>query len=229
MKINEKYLETLKNIEGWVTVSEWAMKFGEMFPELLEKANRETANHKRPATGLQGIAARISSWISTGDFNGFIEIDDSTRPRKVRYLSEERRNELIEVEIAEDIAPINRAEKIKSDEAKLSTNDWYRLEEIESICSTLNSYFKLDFEVDHALALLNKEKPGAHHPSNLQILLKNHNRVKNSMNWERFSIDEQIEYILSVIKIQKLISNKMKIDLEENVVNQLIQRLKLVY
>ncbi len=38
MKIHEKYLEALKTFDGFVTVSEWAVKFGEMYPELLEKA-----------------------------------------------------------------------------------------------------------------------------------------------------------------------------------------------
>ena len=39
MKIHEKYLEALKTFTNFVTVSEWAEKFVEMFPEELEKAN----------------------------------------------------------------------------------------------------------------------------------------------------------------------------------------------
>lgn len=66
MKIHEKYLEALKTFDGFVTVSEWAVKFGEMYPELLEKANKEAQNQKNDTTGLREIAARISSRLATG-------------------------------------------------------------------------------------------------------------------------------------------------------------------
>lgn len=108
MKINEKYIEALKQIDDWTTVSNWAIKVGELYPDLLEKANKEAANHKRPSTGLRELAARISSWISTGDFAGVVEVDESERPRKVRYLSGERKAALIEKDIDEDIEPLNR-------------------------------------------------------------------------------------------------------------------------
>jgi len=43
MSMIEKYLEALKDIDGWVIVSEWATRFGELYPELLEKAKAEAA------------------------------------------------------------------------------------------------------------------------------------------------------------------------------------------
>jgi hypothetical protein len=52
MNINEKYYEVLKQINDWTTVSAWAIKFGEIYPDLLNKANKETVNHKNPSTGL---------------------------------------------------------------------------------------------------------------------------------------------------------------------------------
>ena len=44
MKINEKYIETLKQIDNWTTVSNWAIKVGELYPDLLEKANYSRQN-----------------------------------------------------------------------------------------------------------------------------------------------------------------------------------------
>ena len=48
MTMNKKYLDTLKEIGGWATVSEWAVKFGQIYPALLEKANKEAANLLAP-------------------------------------------------------------------------------------------------------------------------------------------------------------------------------------
>jgi hypothetical protein len=46
--------------------------------------------------------------------------------------------------------------------------------EFEAIAKQLRGYSGLDFEADHARALLNREKPGAHHPDNLQLIIKAH-------------------------------------------------------
>jgi hypothetical protein len=64
----------------------------------------------------------------------------------------------------------------------------------------------LDFEVDHSQALLNPDSPGKHHPDNLQLLLKSHNGKKHSKNWERFSLEEQVEYITTAINLQKIVA-----------------------
>lgn len=170
-------LKSKFHINDWTTVSNWAIKVGELYPDLLEKANKEAANHKNPSTGLRELAARISSWISTGDFAGLVEVDESERPRKVRYLSEDRKAVLIEKEIDEDT---ERSQKIKQDLEGLSTTDSYRLDEMQSIADSLNSYFRLDFEVDHSQALLHADNPGKNHPDNLQLLIKSHNRMKSN-------------------------------------------------
>jgi hypothetical protein len=39
VKISEKYLDALRAVDDWVTVSEWAVNVGELYPDLLEKAN----------------------------------------------------------------------------------------------------------------------------------------------------------------------------------------------
>ncbi len=224
-----KYLEALKTFDGWVIVSDWAQRFGEMYPDLLEKANREAANHANESTGLREIAARISSIISQGGYEGKIEIDTSERPRKVRYIPEERREEHETQEIEEDVAPLRRNEIISQARQGLSSHDQYREAEFETISKQLKAFFGLDFEVDHAKALLNNSDPGSHHPDNFQLLLKAHNARKNNENWMRFSLDEQIDYIKTALKLQEIVASRFKIDMEMMVLESLINRLKSIY
>lgn len=227
--VSNSYLEALRAINGWTTVSDWALKVGEMFPELLEKANKEAKNHKRPSTGIREIAARISSWVSTDGFAGKIEVDESERPKRVRILSEEEASHYQENSLEADLEPLTRTQRIKTDEETLGTKEKYRVSEFDAIIRQLKEFFNLDFELEHAKAILNSTDPGKHHPDNLQILLKSHNRLKSNSNWERFTLQEQIEYIKAVVQVQKLVSVKMKIDLHDEVIGSIIERLKMIY
>ena len=193
--ISKNYLEALRAINEWTTVSDWAIKVGEMFPELLEKANKEAKNHKRPTTGIREIAARISSWVSADGFAGKIEVDESERPKRVRILTDDEATHYQETSLEADLEPLTRAQRIKTDETKLGTKEKYRIAELDAIIRQLKEFFNLDFELEHARAILNSKDPGKHHPDNLQILLKSHNRLKSNANWERFTLQEQIEYI----------------------------------
>jgi len=67
----------------------------------LEAANEQAVNQANDTTGLRELAARISSSLSTGGFPE-VEIDDSERPRKVRYISEAQKEERIEEELEAD-------------------------------------------------------------------------------------------------------------------------------
>jgi hypothetical protein len=67
------------------------------------------------------------------------------------------------------------------------------------------------------------------HPDNLQLLLKSYNRMKNNTNWDRFTLDEQIEYIKAAIKIQAIVDKKLKVDLDENVIGSIGERLRLIF
>lgn len=225
----EKYLDALKTFDDWVIVSEWAQRFGELYPELLEKANLEAKNQANETTGLREIAARISSVISNGAYENQIEIDTSERPRKVRYIPEEKRVEHDTQEIEEDVAPLRRDEIIKLANDSMGKLNTYRVGEFESISKQLKQYFGLDFEVDHAKALLNKKSPGEHHPDNFQLILKSHNAKKNNANWDRFTLDEQITYIETAIKLQELVASRFSIEIESPVLGSLIDRLKKVY
>jgi hypothetical protein len=229
LNITEKYLNALTNFDDWLTVSEWAIKVGGLYPDLLEKAEVEAANQVSETTGLREIAARISSAISRGAYAQKIEIDSSEHPRKVRYLSKEQVSQHEKAEIEEDTAPLKRTDIIKAAELTFSTEERYRISEFEAIAKQIKDYFALNFEVDHAAALLNKEKPGAHHPNNLQLLLKAHNGKKSNCNWERFSIEEQCSYIKSSIDLQGHIASRLSIDMAESVVDSLLERLDKVY
>lgn len=227
--IREKYLEALNTFEDWVTVLEWAQRFGELNPDMLEKANREAENQINDTTGLAQLAARIGSIISQGGYEGKIEIDANERPRKVRFITEEKRVEHEQQDIEDDIAPLRRNEIIRNAMQSMGNHEQYRVTEFESIAKQLKTFFGLDFEVDHAKALLNKSDPGEHNPGNFQIILKAHNAKKNNENWERFSINEQIEYIETAIKLQGLVASRFNIELEKEILGSLLERLTKVY
>jgi hypothetical protein len=224
----QKYLEALKTFDDWVIVSEWAQRVGELYPDLLDEAERQAAKQANPTTGLREIAARISSRLSTGRFPD-VEIDESERPRKVRYITSKQKEERKKEELASDIEPLTRAERIRQDLKDLSKFERYRIEEFETIAKLLNRFFNLDFEVDHAIAILNPEQPGKHHPDNLQLLLKAHNSRKGKSNWKRFTQQEQREYIQQVVKLQALIASKMGISMTDELLDSLMQRLEKVY
>lgn len=228
MTKSQKYLEALKSFDDWVVVSEWATKVGEIYPDLLEAANVQAANQANDTTGIRELAARISSNLSSGGFPD-VEVDDSERPRRVRYVSETDKQIRIDDELEADIEPLTRAERIRSDSENLTEVERYRIEEIETISRQLNKFFSIDFEVDHATALLNPTESGKHHPDNLQLLIKAHNGKKNKKNWKRFTIDEQIEYIKHVIALQTLIANRLGVSLVNDVLESLIERLAKVY
>lgn len=221
--IKELYLETLIYINDWVTVSEWANRFGEANPELFKKADEQAKNQAKPSTGHRELAARIGSLIAEGKYLGKIEVDSSERPRKVRYL------EKADSELESDLEEVSRDEEIKTSEARWSEQDRYRYDEFDKIKKQLGSFLGTSFHLDHAAALKNKGKPGSHHPDNIQILIQGHNSKKSNQNWKRFTLDEQVEYILKIVESYEIIVKKNKLDFEKEIVESLINRLRLVY
>ena len=71
--------------------------------------------------------------------------------------------------------------------------------------------------------------PGKHHPDNLQFLLKLHNAKKNNANWPRFSLEEQLNYIDSAIKLQKVVIDRLGFENQTEVSDSLIDRISKVY
>ena len=229
MKIHEKYLEALKTFTDYTTVSEWAEKFTQMYPDELEKANIQAENQVRDTTGLREIAARISSRIATGGFAQKILIDDSERPRKIKYISKEEQTIYEQKEIEEDIEPLRRQDIINNATNQLEVFELYRITEFENIQRAFKQFFGLDFEIDHAETLLNSEKQGKHHPSNLQLLLKYHNGKKNKNSWNRFSFEEQEDYIKKTISLHSLVADKFDVEIDNKILESLLNRLKEIY
>jgi len=179
MKIHEKYTEALKTFNRFITVSDWAQRVCELYPGLLVKAEKEAEAHKNDTTGLREIAARISSLLSAGNFEN-VSIDDNERPRKVKYLTSEEQQSNQEKELNDDIEPITRFEIINQAKNKLKIFEAYRIEEFKNIQKGFKEFFSLDFELDHAQALLDRESQGRHHPDNLQLMFKYHNEKKSN-------------------------------------------------
>ncbi len=229
MNIREKHLEALKNLDDWVIVSDWAFKVGEIYPDLLAKAEIEAASQAHETTGLREIAARISSAISTGAYENQIEIYTSERPRKVRYIPAEKRDEHEALELEEDVEPLRRDKIIKRDLSGWRAKEKYRCDEFEVISKQLKAFLSLEFEVDHASALLNPETPGKHHPDNFQLLLKSHNAKKKNDNWQRFTFGEQAEYIKAAIGLQRLVATSLNIEMDKSIIDSLLERLSQVF
>ena len=229
MKIVEKYLEAIKTFTDYVTISEWAIKFSELYPDELEKANQQAANQKNDTTGLREIAARISSRLSTGGYSKEVLIDDSERPRKVKYITKDELIEQEQIEIDEDIEPLRRQDIINNATNQLEIFALYRITEFENIQKAFKQFFGLDFEIDHAEALLNSEKQGEHHPSNLQLLLKYHNGKKNKNSWNRFTFEEQEDYIKKSVALHSLVADKFDVEIDNKILESLLVRLEKIY
>lgn len=223
MTITEKYLEALQQMEGWVTSGEWALKVTELYPDLLEKANEQARNQKIDTTGMRELTARIASAIARGAYEGKIEIDATERPRKIRFATEEEIQKHVDEELDEEMASLTRAQKIKKEYDDLSDFEKYRIQELESIAKAFNSYFKTDLEVDHAQALM-ADIPGIHHPDNLQLLSKTHNRIKSKASWKRMDLEKQLEYLYKMKDYHTMV---FKVD--DGVFKSLMERVEKVY
>lgn len=223
MTITDQYLEALKQTEGWVTGGEWALRVAEVYPDLLEKANEQAQGQATPTTGMRELTARIHSSIGRGAYEGKVEIDTTERPRKIRYATEEEIQKHVDEELDEEMDSLTRTQKIKLDYETLSNYDKYRIQELESIAKTFNSYFKTDIEVDHSKALMG-DTPGMHHPDNLQLLSRTHNRIKSKSSWERMSLEKQLEYIERMMEYHKLV-----FQIDEGILASLVDRIKKIY
>lgn len=229
MKIHEKYLQALKSFDDFVTVSEWAEKFAELFPEEYQRANRQAEKQKNDTTGLRQIAARMSSRLSSGGYANTVKIDDSERPRKVKFISPDDLERDSRADLVEDIEPLRRQDIIKNAKDSMQIFDLYRVTEFENIQRAFKQFFALDFEIDHAQALMSSDIQGEHHPDNFQFLLKQHNAKKNNSSWQRFSFDEQKDYIKQAIHLQSFIAQNFDLDINQKILNDLLARLQLVY
>lgn len=229
MTIKQKHLEALKTFDDYVPVSEWAERFGQMFPDELEKANRQAENQANDTTGLREIAARISSRLTTGAYKEHVIINDSERPRKAKYITTDELKQQTQNELDEDIEPLRRQDIINNAKDQMELVELYRIAELENIQRAFKQFFGIDFEIDHAQALFDSNEQGNHHPDNLQFLLKLHNGKKNKSSWKRFTFEEQADYIKKAMILQSTVADKLNLEIDNIILDALLQRLKSVY
>jgi len=223
MTKQERFIEVLRTFEKPVTVSEWANRVVEQYPAILNQINSKT---NKPMT-LKELATTMSLKVSRGEFSE-IKILDSEPYRRVMYLTENKKNDLTKMEVNKDVEAIVLASKIKEDIKKSKEQDKYRLEELSSICSQLNKYFALNFTLHHAQSLSNAKNTGRHHVDNLQLLTTEHVLLKKD-GTKKFSIDEQKAYIKRIISVHMMIVKSIDINLTDDVLEMLLDRLEKIY
>jgi len=223
MTKQERFIEVLKTFDTPVTVSEWATRVVEQYPAILNQINSKT----NELMTLKALATTMSLKVSRGEFSN-LKVLDSEPYRRVMYLTENKKKNLTKMEVTKDIEAIVLETKIKEDIKRSSDQDKYRLEELNSICSQLNKYFTLDFNLHHAESLSNSKKSGRHHVTNLQLLTREHSILKKD-GTKKFSIEEQKAYIKRVISVHMMIDRSIDINLTDDVLEMLLDRLEKIY
>jgi len=219
----EHYLEVLKTFDRAVTILEWAKKVVELHPENLQQINSKT----NETMTLKELVSGLSLKVSEGVFDNVV-VDNCKPYRRVQYVSETVKNTLMSRARAKDIELILLESKIKQDIQKSTESDRYRLEEFSNIVKQLNRYFKLDFQLHHTHSLLRDSKLGKHHVGNLEVLTEAHGKLKKDAQ-KRFSIEEQKAYIKRIIAIHLMIRTDIELDLRDEVLDMLLERLTKVY
>ena len=219
----EQYLEVLKTFDNAVTILEWAKKIVKLHPSILKQINSKT----NETMTLKELVSGLSLKVSDGEFSNIV-VENCKPYRRVQYVSETVKNTLMSRARAKDIELILLESKIKQDIKKSTESDRYRLEEFSNIVKQLNRYFKLDFQLHYTYSLLRDNKLAKHHVSNLEILTEVHSKLKKE-GFKRFSIEEQKAYIKRVISIHLMIRNDIELDLTDEVLDMLLERLTKVY
>jgi len=219
----DRYLEVLKEFNTPVTLLTWASKLIEQYPSILKQINSKT----NELMTLQALVTNLSLKVSKGEFTE-VKVLESQPYRKVLFVSDKKRNELIKQEVYQDILSVVIEEKRATDVKKATESDKYRLEELKNITQQLNKYFSLNFVLHHALSLSNERKQGKHHADNLEILSLEHSLLKRDGD-KKFSIEEQKGYIKRMIAVHMMIDKSIEINLTDEVLEMLLDRLEKVY
>jgi len=223
MLTHEKYMNILKESKEPMTILQWANKLIKKYPFILKQIDKRT---QRPIT-LQTLVSSLSIKVSKGEFPN-LKVLEHKPYRKVIYLSDFKKNEFIKKAVQEDILAMTIEEKIQQDRRKVTEYEKYRLEEFQRIMEQLNKYFSLNFVLHHVVSLNNPKKQGRHHASNLQILTLEHSLLKQESD-KRFSIEEQKVYIKRIIVIAMMVDNRIDLDLIDEVLEMLVDRLEKIY
>ncbi len=222
VKDKEKYIKVLKDIDNWVSIREWVDEVATIHPDLFEEMVVAGAGWTPPNTGNDVLWRKLNyltkDLMKKNDPN--IEVSDKGKFKQIRYI--ENRLELTE-------ETLTRGERIQEDTELLSLWDLHRIEEFRAVARSLNRLFKTDFEVDHSEAILSKNQPGSHHPNNLQLLSKRVNVIKGSRSWNRFSWDEQVDYIKKLVQSNTCIKDRLSIVATDDNLGLYLTQLELVY
>jgi len=223
MTKSDKFMEVLQTFNTSVTIATWAKRIVELYPAVLVQGTDKKATKMT----LRELTGRISLKVSKGDFSD-IEVENSTPYRKVKYISSEMQKESLKITANNDMEPVDLENKINKDLEKLSESERYRIEEFMSITDQLNRYFNLNFELHHAYGLNSQKELGKHHADNLQLITTEHMKLKEA-NEPKFTIEEQKAYIKRIIVVHTMVIKHLDINLTDEVLDMLLDRLAKVY
>jgi len=215
MTKKEQYLEVLKTFNESVTILKWAKRVVEMYPTVLEKMT------------IKELVSGLSLKVSDGEFSNIL-VENCKPYRRVQYVSTVVKNSLISKARVKDIELILVESKVNQDINKSTELDRYRLEEFMNIVKQLNRDFKLNFQIHYTHSLLRENKLGKHHVNNFEVLTEPHSKLKKDAQ-KRFSIEEQKAYIKRIISIHLMIRKDIELDLTDEVLDMLLERLTKVY
>lgn len=219
----EKYVSILKDSKEPLTILQWANELTKQYPSILKQIDVRT---KKPIT-LQTLVSNLSLKVSKGEFSK-VKVVESKPYRKVIYLSDFKKNELIKKSVQEDMLSLRIEEKISNDIQKSTEYEKYRLEEFQQIMEKFNEYFSLNFVLHHVISLETTRRGAKHQISNLQILTLEHSLVKKDAD-KRFSIEEQKVYIKRILVTKMMIDKTIELNLIDEVLEMLLDRLAKVY
>jgi len=213
MTKNEKFLNVLRTVETPVTILEWTNKVVEQYPVILNQINSQTNEFITYNT----LADMIKSKVSRGEFPE-VKVLNSGSYSNIKYVIE---NKKLRKKIFKD------TENRRIDE-NFSEQNKYRFDEFTSICNQLNKYFKLNFNLYSIESLSNNKNNGRDYIDNIQLLTKEHTLVKRN-GTKRFSIEEQKAYIKRVIAVHMMVDRTIDINLTDDVLEMLLDRLEKIY
>jgi len=223
MTKTDKFIEVLQTFNHSVTIAEWSKRIVELYPAVLTQQN----NKNSESMTLRELTARISLKVSKEEFPE-IEVENTLPYRKVRYLHSGMKKEYIKKVANKDIEPIIIAERMEEDINRLNESERYRIEEFSGITDQLNRYFNLNFQIHHSFSLTNSKNMGKHHADNLQILTAEHALLREDGE-PKFTIEEQKAYIKRIIVVHTMVSKHLDINLTDEVLDMLLDRLAKVY
>jgi hypothetical protein len=223
MTKKERFLEVLKTFDAPVTVVEWAEKVAERYPLILNQLNSKT----NKLMTIKDLALGIGQKLELNEFDE-VYVLNMEPYRKVEYVPSSMKISYMKKIINKDAEPLFLIEKVKEDLERLTESDRYRIEELKSIQEQLNNYFALDFVLHHINGVMSEKKEGRYHADNLELLAEEHVK-KKGIGKLRFTIEEQKLYIKRMIGIGMMLNKEREINLSDEVLEMLLDRLEKVY